>query len=148
MFKSKTYHQKNETIDANLKWLLSNPGQDFFTDSEWQFGQRCSSLTVEPDSLNPLALVGRYFREDRLRRALTIAVCPGQASGAVADALVLTKEAEESNQAVDVGVLAPCQDSRSRWWAAAVAASSHWIRGEKDEAVKLYNAVESYPVLE
>ena len=113
-----------------------------------QYLQKKISLiqTKEPDSLNPLALVGRYFREDRLRRALCISVCPGQSTGSVSDALEATGEAEESNQAVDVGVLAPCQDQRSRWWAAALAAGAHWVRREAEEAEKLYHAVEAFPV--
>ncbi len=102
--------------------------------------------TEEPDSLNPLALVGRYFREDRLRRALCVSVCPGQSTGTVSDALEMAAQSEESNAAVDVGMLVPCQDARARWWAAAIAAGAHWVRGETEEATKLYHAVEAVPL--
>jgi len=77
-----------------------------------------------------------------------VAVCPGAATGGsvVPDALDTVREAEESNAAVDVGVLAPCQDQTSRWWASAIAAAAHWMMDEKEEAAKLYHNVETYPV--
>jgi len=148
MFKAKSRQRKNEAIDANLGWLLSKAGQDFFANSKWHFGQETTCLTEEPDALNPICLVGRYFREERLQRGLAVAVCPGAATGGskVLDALTAVREAEESNSAVDVGVLAPCQDQTSRWWASAVAAAAHWMMDEVEEAAKLYQNVETYPV--
>ena len=47
---------------------------------------------------------------------------------------------------MDIGVLLPCQDSTSRWWSAVLATSAHWMREEKEQAAKLYQTVESYPV--
>ncbi len=47
MFKAKHRQRKNENIDANLKWLLSGPGQDFFGNPYWHFGQPCSSMVSD-----------------------------------------------------------------------------------------------------
>lgn len=62
MFKAKQRQQKNENIDANLSWLLSKNGQQFYNKGQWTLGQNCSELTSEPEDLNPLSLLSRYFR--------------------------------------------------------------------------------------
>ncbi len=51
MFKAKHRQRKNEKIDANLKWLLTKTGQDFFFQKDWYLGQECSYL-VRDDSTN------------------------------------------------------------------------------------------------
>lgn len=147
MFKGKAKQRKNEKIDANLAWLFSKAGQKFAFNFRWRFGMRCSSLlTLGPDTLNPLALVGRYFRNEQLSKALAIIVAPGDATGPFCEALEAVKCAESNNSSVDIGVLKPCQDPVSRWWAAILATAAHWNLDQKDEADKLYQAVEAYPV--
>lgn len=146
MFKAKYRQKKNETIDANLAWLLGKSGQAFFASSSWQFGQACSTLTESPDSLNPLALVGQYFRDQQLQKALAIIIAPGQANGQIKEALDKVHSSEENNSSVDIGVLKQCQDAQARWWASILATACHWMREEKEEAEKLYQVVECYPV--
>ena len=146
MFKAKYRQQKNQHIDANLAWLLTKPGQSFFARSDWFIGQECSKMTSAPENLNPLALVGQYFRDSQLKKALSIVVSPGQATGRVQEALELVQNSEASNSCVDIGELKPCQDEHSRWWASVLATACHWMREELEEASKLFQALESYPV--
>jgi len=40
MFKSKRYNVKNEDVNANLQWLLTQNGQNFFYQSDWKIGQK------------------------------------------------------------------------------------------------------------
>lgn len=146
MFKAKHRHQKNERIDANLSWLLTKSGQTFFARSDWFLGQECSKLTQKSEALNPLALVAQYFRDYQLKRALSIVVSPGQATGRVQEALELVQLSEENNSSVDIGILRPCQDDHSRWWGSVLATACHWMREELEEAAKLYQTLETYPV--
>ncbi len=61
MFKAKYRQKKNEAIDANLKWLLSNPGQDFFWNSHWHFGQTCSSVVSVINLPDPSTTYVQYI---------------------------------------------------------------------------------------
>lgn len=146
MFKAKRRQCKNEEIDANLAWMLGQDGQNFVAKGKWHFGQKCSELTEDQDSLNPLAMIGRYFRDHQLQRALRIVVSPGQATGRTVDCLEAVKLAEENNTAVDMRVLKPVQDPTSRWWASVLATAAHWMLDEKEKAALLYQNVESCPV--
>ena len=38
-----------------------------------------------PNNLDPLARIGAYFRDKQLKRALSIVVLPGQATGKIND---------------------------------------------------------------
>eukprot|EP00094_Tigriopus_californicus_P003483 TCALIF_03351-PA protein Name:"Similar to Srebf1 Sterol regulatory element-binding protein 1 (Mus musculus)" AED:0.12 eAED:0.12 QI:0/0.8/0.66/1/1/1/6/119/998 len=145
MFKAKRRQCKNEEIDANLNWMLGQDGQSFVAKGKWYFGLKCSELTEDVDSLNPLAMIGRYFRDYQLQRALMIAVSPGQATGRTVDCLEAVRLAEENNSAVDMRVLKPVQDATSRWWASVLATAAHWMLDEKDNATLLYQNVESCP---
>ncbi len=91
--------------------------------------------------------MSRYFREQSLRQALAATVRP-QRRGEASDVtpLALALGSEENNTAVDVGVLAACQDAAARWWAALLAAQAHWAQDEREQAAKLYQVAASYPV--
>lgn len=143
MFKGKRWQKKNEKIDANLAWIFTKAGQDFA--GKCRFGGEYSDLTSSSQNLNPLAVVGRYFREAMLEKSLAILVSPGAATGRISEALDAVKASEENNSCVDIGVLLPCQDSVSRWWASVLATASHWIMEETEQATKLYQTLESYP---
>ena len=148
MFKAKRRHANSEMIDAGLAWLMTKEGQEFAAQPHWFFGQNTGEFTSVPDdSLNPLAVLGRYFREEQLTKALSIAVSPGSAEGEqIGDGLELVRKAEVNNSSVDIGVLKPCQDSLSRWWSAVLAIAYHWMLDEKEKARQLYRTVESYEV--
>ena len=47
------------------------------------------SYFQEPNDLNPLTRVGLFFRDESLKRALSIVVSPGQATGKVDEVLEL-----------------------------------------------------------
>ena len=64
MFRAKAKKVGNETIDANLNWLLGKEGQRFFKENEqWRLGMKTTRLTNMDECVsNPLALVSRYYR--------------------------------------------------------------------------------------
>lgn len=59
-------------------------------------------------TLDPLYLVGCYYREEKLQKALAIVLSPGQATGQVSEALDFIQDSEESNKAI--GKMSYCQD--------------------------------------
>lgn len=53
---------------------------------------------------------------------------------------------EENNSRVAPGVLRPCQDDFSRWWAAVMASACHLLYDEFEQAREFFQTVEAYPV--
>jgi len=131
MHKAKRVFKKQEPIDPNLNWLLSPSGQEFWK-ADWHFGQDNSILTEEPTDLNPLTRVGLYFRDQQLRRALSIVVSPGQATGKVDEVLGLIQAVEANNKCVTPGLVTDCQDDVSKWWSAVVSSSARVMLGDDD----------------
>ena len=137
MFKGKRRHKDNERIDANLAWVFGKTGQEFVGRCRLGTGD-FTYLTSAPTNMNPLAVVGRYFREEQLRKALGILVSPGEATGRIGEALEAVRASEANNSCVDIGILMPCQDPVSRWWASVFATAAHWAMNEQEQASKLY----------
>ena len=96
-----------------------------FTKCIWVFFQ-------EPTDLNPLTRVGLYFRDQQLRRALSIVVSPGQATGKVDEVLGLIQAVEANNKCVTPGLVTDCQDDVSKWWSAVVSSSARAMLGDDD----------------
>lgn len=147
MYKARRYQRPSEDMDTNLRWLMSASGQEFFSKSTtWKLGEKFNShLVQQQTSLDPLIRCASFFRDEQLRRALAIVVSPGQATGKISQVLDLVKEADENNKAVAVGMLAPCQDPVSRWWASVLATAAHWMLDQPGEAQQYYHLVESVP---
>lgn len=92
-----------------------------------------------PDSLDPLSLVSRYFREESLQRALETLVTPGNGNGRIDAVLSHVQLSQENNACVDT--LRACQDPVAEWWAAALATGALWALDQEEEAAKKYYKV-------
>ena len=83
--------------------------------------------------MDPLARIGAYFRDKQLKKALSIVVLPGQATGKVDDAIEILKTVEASNKLVPTGTLADCQDTVAKWWTAVLLASANTMLDQEDQ---------------
>ena len=149
MFRAKYYCVKEDDIDCNLEWILSSKGQSFLFDSKsWTFGQKTSNLVGEVRgdfSMDPLAYVSNYYRDEQLRKALSILLLPGQSTGTVQEALVTISDSEENNKRVPSGKLMLYQDPISHWWSSVLSISAHWMLNQVSEASHFYQEMDSVP---
>ena len=95
--------------------------------------------------MNPLTRVGLYFRDQQLRKALSIVVSPGQATGKVDEVLDLIRSAEANNKCVTPGLVTDCQDDVSRWWSAVLSSSACSMLDTSDREQEYRQVVECNP---
>ena len=83
MFKAKQYNVGGGSdVDTNLEWLLTSQGQTFFFQSNWKLGQKTSLLVKKQNNqIDPLTYISTYFRDEQLKKALSILLLPGQSTG-------------------------------------------------------------------
>ena len=145
MYKAKRTLKKNDPIDPSLNWLLSSTGREFVKSTNWQFGQDHSLLTQEPDDLNPLTRVGLYFRDQQLKKALSIVVSPGQATGRVDEVLDLMQLVDFNNKCVKPGLITDCQDNVTKWWSAVLSSTACSMLDLSEKEREFYQVVECEP---
>lgn len=80
-----------------------------------------------------MALVGTYFRDRQLQKALSILVSPGQANGSMEDALDILKAVDENNGAVGIGTLSHCQDPVAKWWSSLLRIAGSSVLSKADD---------------
>ena len=82
-----------------------------------------------------------------MKKALSIVVLPGQATGKVQDVLDILQTVEANNRLVPIGTLADCQDTVSKWWSAVLLASAYsMLDHEQDkEQQELHKIIECIP---
>lgn len=106
---------------------LTKKGQSFLfgdssTKNNWTFGQKTSNMVGEVRgdfSMDPLAHVSNYYRDEQLQKALSILLLPGQSTGTVQEALVTISNSEENNKRVPKDKLMLYQDPISHWWSSS-----------------------------
>jgi len=145
MHKAKRSFRKQEGADPNLNWILSKSGQEFFKSEQWQFGQANSILTQEPNDLNPLTRVGLFFRDESLKKALSIVVSPGQATGKVDEVLELLSSVDANNACVTPGLVTDRQDDVSKWWSAVISSSAASMLDNKEREAEYHQIIECNP---
>ena len=82
-----------------------------------------------------------------MKKALSIVVLPGQATGKVQDVLDILQTVEANNRLVPIWTLADCQDTVSKWWSAVLLASAYsMLDHEQDkEQQELHKIIECIP---
>ena len=101
-----------------------------------------------PNNLDPLARIGAYFRDKQLKKALSIVVLPGQATGKINDVVDILQTVDASNKLVPVGTLADCQDTVAKWWSAVLLASANTMLDQENQTAeqqKLHKIIERVP---
>nr|APH81347.1 SREBP [Paracyclopina nana] len=148
MFKAKQYAAKMEAIeDPNMKWILSQAGQEFFFKSNWKFGQK-SGLFVQRNQhlmADPLSLLASYFRDEQLQKALSILLLPGQSTGTVQEAIEKIQKSEANNKSCVPKLASMYQDPVAHWWASVMSTAAYWMLNQVSLAKKFYRDVESVP---
>ncbi len=97
---------------------------------------------------DPLTHLSSYYRDEQLRKALSIVLSPGSATGNVQDALRCIKRSEVINRAVPRGRMALYQDEIAHWWASVVSAAAFWMLNQKEDAISCQQIIESKPKFE
>merc|ERR1719273_1649341 len=93
------------------------------------------------DQYDPLAQVSTLYRDEQLKKALSILLLPGQSTGTVQEALEKIDMSEINNKCVPSGKLMFYQDPLSHWWASVLSAAAHWMLNQ-DAASDFYQEIE------
>ena len=83
-----------------------------------------------------------------MKKALSIVVLPGQATGKIDDVVDILQTVEDNNKLVPIGTLADCQDNVAKWWSAVLLASANTMLDQEDqeeEQQKLHKIIECVP---
>ncbi|KAG5883119.1 hypothetical protein JTB14_011522 [Gonioctena quinquepunctata] len=148
-----------DSIPKRLQWLLTPYGYSFFISHKFIKDVKCGALPFSSigNSIDPLAIQMKIYREHLLETAVHISLSPGQKSETnqdkrtdISDALMYI-ELLRDNVAVDARTMFDAsseqcyQDQVAQWWMTFVSIACHWLLGDERQSENLYKKIEMIP---
>nr|XP_023025078.1 sterol regulatory element-binding protein 1 [Leptinotarsa decemlineata] len=147
-----------DAIPKRLQWLFTPYGYKFFISHKFTKDVKNRALPFSSigNSIDPLAIQMKIYREHLLERAMNILLSPGQKNDSnpdkrtdICDALSYI-ELLQDNVTVDARTVFgensdQCyQYQVAQWWMAFVSIACHWLMGD-DRSENLYKKIEMIP---
>ncbi|XP_057662115.1 sterol regulatory element-binding protein 1 [Diorhabda carinulata] len=146
-----------DAIPKRLQWLMTPYGYKFFVSNNTNINKtRNLPFSCIGNSVDPLAIQMKIYREHLLEKALSILITPGQKIDSnqdkktdISEALMYI-ELLKDNVAVDARTVFGAssencyQDKVAQWWMTFLSIACHWLLGNED-AEYFYKKIEMIP---